>query len=42
VTNYQALPDDETFLNRAAYAWGPRDDPFGMTEKDFETLPATG
>ena len=39
VTNYQALPDDETFLESSGVRLGVQEmTRFGMTEKDFDTL----
>lgn len=39
VTNYQALPDDETFLDSSGIRLGVQEmTRFGMTEKDFEEL----
>jgi glycine/serine hydroxymethyltransferase len=39
VTNYQALPDDETFLNPSGIRMGVQEmTRFGMKEKDFEEL----
>jgi len=39
VTNYQALPDDETFLDASGIRTGVQEmTRFGMKEKDFDTL----
>ncbi len=39
LTNYQALPDDETFLVSSGIRMGVQEmTRFGMTEKDFDTL----
>jgi len=39
VTNYQALPDDKTFLEPSGIRMGVQEmTRFGMTEKDFDTL----
>jgi glycine/serine hydroxymethyltransferase len=39
LTNYQALPDDETFLEPSGIRMGVQEmTRFGMTEKDFEVL----
>ncbi|OGD10276.1 MAG: hypothetical protein A2Y86_03700 [Candidatus Aminicenantes bacterium RBG_13_62_12] len=39
ITNYQALPDDETFLESSGIRMGVQEmTRFGMTEKDFDTL----
>ena len=39
VTNYQALPDDETFLESSGVRLGVQEmTRFGMTEKDFDVL----
>ena len=39
VTNYQALPDDETFLEPSGIRMGVQEmTRFGMEEKDFDTL----
>ena len=39
VTNYQALPDDETFLKSSGIRMGVQEmTRFGMTEKDFDEL----
>ncbi len=39
VVNYQALPDDETFLESSGVRLGVQEmTRFGMTEKDFEVL----
>jgi len=39
VTNYQALPDDETFLEPSGIRMGVQEmTRFGMKEKDFDTL----
>jgi glycine/serine hydroxymethyltransferase len=39
LTNYQALPDDETFLEPSGIRMGVQEmTRFGMTEKDFEAL----
>jgi glycine/serine hydroxymethyltransferase len=39
VANYQALPDDETFLDSSGIRLGVQEmTRFGMVEKDFETL----
>ncbi len=39
VTNYQALPDDETFLKSSGIRMGVQEmTRFGMKEKDFEQL----
>ncbi len=39
VTNYQALPDDETFLEASGIRMGVQEmTRFGMKEKDFEVL----
>ena len=39
VANYQALPDDETFLDSSGIRLGVQEmTRFGMAEKDFETL----
>jgi len=39
VTNYQALPDDETFLEPSGIRMGTQEmTRFGMTEKDFDVL----
>jgi glycine/serine hydroxymethyltransferase len=39
LTNYQALPDDETFLEPSGIRMGVQEmTRFGMEEKDFETL----
>jgi len=39
VTNYQALPDDETFLDSSGIRMGVQEmTRFGMKEKDFEVL----
>jgi glycine/serine hydroxymethyltransferase len=39
VTNYQALPDDETFLESSGIRMGVQEmTRFGMEEKDFDTL----
>ena len=39
VANYQALPDDETFLQASGIRMGVQEmTRYGMTEKDFETL----
>jgi glycine/serine hydroxymethyltransferase len=39
VTNYQALPDDETFLESSGIRMGVQEmTRFGMQEKDFEVL----
>jgi glycine/serine hydroxymethyltransferase len=39
VTNYQALPDDETFLDSSGIRMGVQEmTRFGMTEKDFDQL----
>ncbi len=39
LTNYQALPDDETFLDPSGIRMGVQEmTRFGMTEKDFEVL----
>ena len=39
LTNYQALPDDETFLVSSGIRMGVQEmTRFGMTEKDFDVL----
>jgi glycine/serine hydroxymethyltransferase len=39
ITNYQALPDDETFLDASGIRMGVQEmTRFGMKEKDFETI----
>ena len=39
LTNYQALPDDETFLEPSGIRMGVQEmTRFGMTEKDFDVL----
>jgi glycine/serine hydroxymethyltransferase len=39
VTNYQALPDDETFLKASGIRMGVQEmTRYGMTERDFKTL----
>jgi glycine/serine hydroxymethyltransferase len=39
VTNYQALPDDESFVNSSGIRLGTQEmTRFGMTEKDFAVL----